>query len=195
MYRLVTPSSGLILQLDEIKNHLRVDADVTDYDELLDGYRLAAEQQTRQVVGMPLLPETWQATFAAPDRLGRLILERGPHLSISKVEIMSAGVYVTQDAATWTTRGLDVLTSFVKPAPQSGGAAGVWPKADMDEEAFRVTFQAGFADAASIPQPIRAAMLLMIGGLFANRSSLIPANLVVNPAVQALLGPYRAQPV
>lgn len=69
-----------------------------------------------------------------------------------------------------------------------------WPGTKDKINAVRVRFTAGFGDdAADVPMPIRAAMLIMIANLYENRQS-VGISIAVNEipmAVDALLAPYR----
>ena len=43
-----------------------------------------------------------------------------------------------------------------------------------------------------LPYSVTAAVLLIVGGLYENRESLVPTQLNANPAVEALLQPFRS---
>ena len=73
-----------------------------------------------------------------------------------------------------------------------------WPSGRMAADAVRIRYTAGYAPAeggtSTVPTPIQAAALMVIGSLWANREAdVIDARAVVaaNPAVQNLLMPYR----
>ncbi|KTR07337.1 hypothetical protein NS365_04585 [Aureimonas ureilytica] len=66
-----------------------------------------------------------------------------------------------------------------------------WPDALATEEAVRVEFVAGYE---VVPAPIRAAILLMVGDLYANRESTAEgtkAPINMPTTVERLLWPYR----
>jgi hypothetical protein len=54
-----------------------------------------------------------------------------------------------------------------------------------------VTFVAGYGDAAAVPAPIRQALLLMIGELYADRGDGESHGL--SPAADRLLAPYKVR--
>lgn len=60
-----------------------------------------------------------------------------------------------------------------------------WPAAT----AARVRYRAGHVDRA--PAPVRHATLMMVSRLYASRGEDRPANLVEEPAIAALLAPFR----
>ena len=49
----------------------------------------------------------------------------------------------------------------------------------------------GYADADSVPAALKAAILLIVGDLYANREAMVDAKLVENRAVSRLLFPYK----
>lgn len=81
-----------------------------------------------------------------------------------------------------TDQGLD--TAFGKTFP-----SGRW-----EANAVHIRYQAGYA---TVPAPIVAAILLMVGDLYANRETTLDARksavveIPMSTTVQALLGPYR----
>lgn len=179
------------LTLAQAKDHLRVDQDDTSFDNVLTLLLAAAQAHVAAMLGRSLITQTWQATFAAPDWLGRLQLDAWfPLQSVLSVQILVAGVYAIQDPSTWVYRQQQPGSGIVRPlAPPAG--AGKWPAADIDEAAFKLTYRAGYGDtAASIPPPILAAILLVLGDLFTNRDAVRLSNVQDNPAVQRLLAPF-----
>lgn len=189
--RTVAPAA--LIDLDAAKVHLRVDGD--DEDALIASYVAAATDRLDGIggiLGRCLMPQTWTASFwgFAGDRL-RLPLR--PVASITSVKYYdTAGTLQTFSAAKY---GLltDELGPYVRLLYPN-----IWP-ADVAvdrDNAVVVTFVAGYADAASVPAPIKAAILLMVGDLYANRETAVigvpAAEIPMSTTVQALLAPYRA---
>jgi len=189
-WSLITPPSATpALDLAAVKAHIRVDADVTDYDGGLAIYIAAAQAAVEQRLGCALLQQVWQAGFPGLDPDNRLTLARGPNLAVQSVAALVGGAYQTLDPSLYAVRPLAGrnVVAIVKPSTQ----ATPWPVADVDPAAWIVTAQVGWANAAAIPAPIIAAMLLIVGDLFDNRSAKVQANIVENPTVDALLSTYR----
>jgi hypothetical protein len=78
---------------------------------------------------------------------------------------------------------------------------GIWPIAGCFPNAVRVRFTAGYVDATNspatdnVPAPIKAAIKLLVGDLYANRETMLTgqrAAAVTLPwAAEQLLRPYR----
>ena len=73
-----------------------------------------------------------------------------------------------------------------------------WPSSRCDAESVRFRFTAGHAidgEADSLPAPIKAAVLLMIGDLYEHRETVvigtISSRIPVSTAVESLLSTYR----
>lgn len=68
----------------------------------------------------------------------------------------------------------------------TGGAS--WPSLRSGPEAVTIRFSAGYEE---VPAPIRQAVLLVVGQLYAQRGEMVQENLTEDPAIKALLAPYR----
>lgn len=75
-----------------------------------------------------------------------------------------------------------------------------WPSPLYGQGTVRIRYRAGYPDTSpaegapavsTLPAPIRAAILMMTADLYENRDAKMPANLVENGTVAALLGPFR----
>lgn len=68
-----------------------------------------------------------------------------------------------------------------------------WPATACRPDAVSITFDAGFNDDNPVPGPIIAAAKLMLGDLYLNREATVygPGAALENPAVKALLSPWR----
>ena len=72
---------------------------------------------------------------------------------------------------------------------------GEWPSDVLDSvNGVAVTFVAGYADASAVPPMAKAAILLQIGEIYANREAVIVGSTPqVTPAVQRVLNLLRAR--
>jgi len=178
--------------LAEAKTHLRVDHN--DDDTYIGGLITAAMQHLdgrRGYLGRCLLTQSWEYRVHAFPQCGLIELPLPPLQSVESVKyIDDAGVEQTLaadqyvvDAATYNgqvRRAFDI----------------VWPVARLEDYAVRIAFTAGFGDAEDVPQPIKNAMLMMIGHLYEHRETVADSNLVEVPlAARWLLGPYRIEPI
>lgn len=182
--RTVAPANALgEYELQVAKQHLRVEHG--DDDLLITGLIRAAEAYLDGrdgVLGRALLTQTWRIETEGPDDTGSVLLDLGPVVSVSAVTLLA------DDTPTaWTGWRLwhDAGRSFIRPA--SGES---WPSRDVRSDAVQVTFVAG---EATLPPPLRAAMLLLIGHWYENRQASTAAGgtMPLPLGVDALLTPYR----
>jgi uncharacterized phiE125 gp8 family phage protein len=174
--------------LAEAKNHLRVDSD--DEDTFIEALVTAATAHLdghSGVLGRALVTQTWRQDFDGFSDALRLPLF--PVASITHVK------YYDADNA------LQTLSSSVYSLFVDGGGAYValapdqeWPSSYSRVDAVAVTYVAGLA-VGSVPMPIKAAILLMVGDLYANRETAqvgsVASKIPMSTTVDALISPYR----
>ncbi|MDO1560415.1 head-tail connector protein [Brevundimonas sp. 2R-24] len=174
----VTPPEPF-LSLDEAKAHLRVDH---DDDDVLIGALIAA------ACGALDGPQGW---------LGRAVGEQTisetadwfadcMRLSLPPVTAITSIEYVDGDGATQTLDGAVYVLGTdgrVRLAPDQS-----WPSVRAQREAVTITYTAGYA---TVPAPIKAAALLLLGDLYANRETGIAGDLKPSPTIEMLISPYR----
>lgn len=197
---LQTPPSGEVLQLAEVKLHLRVDG--TADDDLITALIIAARQMIEGpdgvLGGVALMPQTWDWSFddfcahdgrrrhlpAGLDRFPRLRMPLAPVRSVTSVKYYDAnGTQQTIDPSLYQT-GIDGARTILAPSPDR-----LWPVPQYRRlDAVTVRFVAGYDDADKVPKPIRQAMLLAIGALYENRDG---AGAGLPAAAQSLLFPLR----
>lgn len=187
---LVTPAAALPVSLTEAMAHIRGG---DSEQSIVSLYLAAAVQAVEDWTERALTTETWRLSLPAwPD--GDVILPRAPLISVTEIRywtdaavpvdtVLPASVYQTVAPA-----GPTAPPGRVILAPQQD-----WPTAQPSRaDAVRVTFTAGYgATAASVPAPMRAAVLLLTGDLYENREAAGVKALQGNPAVRRLLDPYR----
>lgn len=158
-YVLDTPPADLI-SLAEAKAHLRITA--ADEDSLITAIVAAAVEHfdgRAGILGRAIMSQTWRLETAGPCG-GRIAIDFPDVTSIESVAYLSDGVEATWASSEYRL-GADGKLSFLEPA--SGYS---WPSVDDQEDAFRITFVAGWEDVAAVPAPIKAAVLLMVGQLY-----------------------------
>lgn len=196
MYRLVAAPIGHVLSLEQVKDHVRVDRTDADHDSTLTALIGVVEAQIEAALGRKLLTQSFEASFERPDARGRLLIDFGPFRTMTKLEALQSGTYVTlAEGLDYVVRRLDSERTILRPPNATPTTKGAWPPYDRDEAAFKASFELGYGAAADVPAPIVQAMLLEIGDLFTNRDASRPAAIVDNPAAMRLLSPFRATPV
>lgn len=148
------------ITLDEAKLHLRVVG--TDEDSyisaLIVAARMAAEGRT-------------QRTIVQADKVLK-VQTFGDDITVPAMPVQSVGTITytdTNGAAQTLPTTVYEVDSFVEPPVIRLKYGQVWPSAQPGS--IRVPYTAGYPDAASVPQPLKQWMLLVIGTLFENRET------------------------
>lgn len=184
--KLITAPAAEPVDLTLAKAHCRItdsqqDALVT---LAIESARQAVDGQNG-VLGRALITQTWELVLDCfPSEFIRIPLP--PLQSVVSIK------YQDPDGIEQT---LDPGRYLVDTASQPGGVvvdADGWPETDDTANAVVIRFVAGYgATAASVPAPIRSAILLQVGDLIENRQTQQKDALVMNPAAESLLFPYR----
>ncbi|WP_426036495.1 head-tail connector protein [Brevundimonas sp. DC300-4] len=181
--RTVAPTSAPV-SLTEAKTHLRVDHG--DEDTLIQAFIDAATAHLdgwSGVLGRALVTQTWSQVF---DRFEPRLRLPMPAATVTGVTCVDPdGLTLTLDDEDYVLR-TDALGSFVETVH------GVnWPATRDQTGTVSVTFTCG-EPGSSVPAPITAAILLMVGDLYASREGVVTGTIVAeNPTVAALIAPYR----
>lgn len=175
---LVTPPSEAALTLDDVKLHLNLDHE--DDDDLVEALIDVAQQHLDGpdgILSAVLLDSQWSETL---DIKGCKVVElqRSPVSAINTVTLDGA-----EQTGNWTLRHRDTGKSILLFSAELSGE-------------LVVTYQAGYADAASVPAPLKHAMKLHISSLYEHREQEATAvNITSLPHYDALVGPYRRRRV
>jgi uncharacterized phiE125 gp8 family phage protein len=193
-YKLKTAPTIEPISSTEAKLHLKIDSDTTD-DNLIAALITAARESAENYTGRAFINQTWEATFDEfPDEgdADDLYIELRPSplssiTSITYKDINNA----TQTASSSTLYEADTYSIPGRACLKYGQ---YWPIALEIQNSIVVTFVAGYGAAATaIPGPIKAAILLILGHLYAHRESVNIGNIVteVPQGAAFLLEPYR----
>jgi uncharacterized phiE125 gp8 family phage protein len=185
--RLIIPPTTEPITLAEAKLHLRVDNDLagpppahTD-DPLITALITAAREQAEAFTRRAFVTQTWEIY------LDRWPQKRFIELPFPPLQSVT-GVFYTLSG--------DVEAEFADVVVNLPGRQIVladnksWPAGTLTgSNPIRVRFVVGYGDAAAVPASVKAAMLLTIGHLYANRESVIVGATVAElpQAVDALL--------
>ena len=182
----VSPPAALPLSLAEAKAHLRITH--SSEDDLIDGLIAAAVAYVdgTGLLGRAMITQDWaQWVNQAP---GWVRLEIGPFQSLVSVQYYDTdNVLQTATLSDFETR---LAGDFVICKPKEDFE---WPNAETRQDAIKITYRAGFGDAAGdVPQTVRHAMLLMIAHWYENREASSEKSMAKLPmGVDALLGVER----
>lgn len=183
-----------LLDLPTVRAHLRLDDDDIDNDLILGAYMAAA-----------------QAAIDGPGGwLGRCIGKQTLELRLNGM-VDASGAILTDTIAlpyppligvtSFTYQDANGVDTMLAPAgfTSVGGSiiapyGTVFPSGRFAPEAVRIRYTAGYD---TVPPAIVAALLLMVGDLFANRATTIDgrasgaAAVPMSLTVEALLSPFR----
>ncbi len=168
----------------EAKTHLRVTG--TDDDTLIGTLITAARQYVENYLNRSLITQTWEWRLDGFSPW-TLIVPMAPLISVTSIQYVD-GEGTTQTLAS-TEYTVDAKSEPGRITPAYGKS---WPTTRYQMNAVTITFQAGYGAAAAVPSPIKQAVLLVIGEMYAHReASMVGAPIVELPlGVKALLMPY-----
>lgn len=187
--KLITAPTAEPITLQEAKDHLRVDS--TDDDALISAIIEAARQHLDGrdgILSRALMPQTWDYSIDRFPDGDTIPLPLAPAQSITSVK------YVDGNGVTQTMSASDyALSADLEWSPSVRlGYNKTWPSTRDTYDAVTVRFVAGYASAAVVPAPLKAAILLLIGHLYENREATAPAQVHEVPlTVKNLIAPYR----
>ena len=156
------------ITLAEAKAHLKVDT--TADDAYITTLIVAARKAVEDYTNLALIDTTFEQAFDGFPEATRLnpyqslVLWRAPLISVTGVAYTAEdGTSTTEDAANYT------VDSYRRPPSVSPVSGYGWQATQDTPASVIVTFRAGYADADSVPEHIKQAMLLMIGSWYDNR--------------------------
>lgn len=175
--------------LAEAKTHVRVDS--ADHDAELTSLITRARMLCESLTQRQFITATWSVKFDAFPFARKIVFPRPPLQSVSQVSYFD----VNDNAQTYASSNYRVHTGDVYGVLELVNMA-TWPTTSDRLDAVTITYVAGYGDNASdVPEPLKQAMLLLIGHWFSNRESVVigPSATVVPQTVEYLLGPYTVE--
>jgi uncharacterized phiE125 gp8 family phage protein len=167
--KLITPRTLQPVTLAEAKLHLRVDT--SDDDALITALIIAATDDAEALMQRAVLPQTWKLTldsFGGASSWACIELQRPTVIAVTSVYYNQAsdGVLTLLDPSAYQLAAASDYTARLLPAYGT-----YWPDLRDQAEAVQVTFTAGYADAAAVPELIKAWIKLRVAALYENRSA------------------------
>ena len=184
--KLITAPQAEPVTLDAAKQHLAV---AHTGDDLMISTLITAARQALDgpdgILGRALMPQVWQLVLDRfpPDVVS---IPLSPTLSVTQV------TYIDVDGVQQTVSDNDYLWEN-DSEPARMWPVAQWPTTKDRPGAVRITFSAGYADAESVPAPLRAAMLLHISDMYVNRERSSDRQMYESPAYDSLVFPYRTR--
>ena len=170
------------LSLSEAKAHCRIYG--SDDDGLIAGYIMAAVSLAENSTNRALATQTWELTIDR-DWPEVIVLPRSPTQSVTSVTYYDSAGSLQTLASNQYRVDVTLPQGRIEPAYDV-----TWPVVRDQARTIIVRFVAGYTQ---IPEPIRQALLLLVGHFYENREAVVvgqtPTDLPLG--VDALLFPYR----
>lgn len=185
--RLITGPAIEPVTLADAKLHLHVDD--SGEDALIQALIASARGQCEHILGRSIMPQTWELVLDSFPADSDIELLNPTIIGITSIKYIDAntGTEVTL-AANQYALDKDNEPGWVMPV------AGVtWPATADVANAVRVRYQAGYADAASVPEGIKSWIKLAVGVWYKNREAGVEAAITTLPHdfFSGLLDRYR----
>lgn len=195
---LVTPPARVVVSLDDMKEHLRVDHD--SEDDLIEAYTAAA---TAHIDGRDgwlqraLVDQTWDFKPDCWPSARPIRLPLPPLIEVVSFKYIDTdGVEQTFDDANYHVTG---VAGYGRGSVQIRSGE-TWPViASQWPEPIAIRFRAGYLDTSespnvdNVPEPIKQAIKFTVGHLYANRETVVIGQTAVAVpfAAEYLLSTYR----
>ena len=190
---LITPPAIQPVTLAEAKLHLRVDHN--DEDALIQSLIRAATEHLdglTGILGRCLVEQVWRQDH---DRFARqMIIPLGPAVTAQSITWRDpAGQLSTVPSVSYDLRTDDAGNAVIR-----FDADYAFPTNLHESRAIAITFKAGYETnpgppaTSTVPDPLKVAILLLVGHWYQNREAVSAAGMASLPfAVEALIAPYR----
>lgn len=172
--KLKTAATTYPLTLTEVKQQLRLPEAYTAEDDALNWYIKAATAIAERETNRALISQTWELVL---DRFPSWCIEcsKNPVISVESIKyIDTAGDEQTLDATNYI---VDTKREPWRLTPAYGQS---WPSTQNRVNAVTITFTAGYASAAAIPENITQGMRLIIGDMYRNRENIVIGRIVAD---------------
>lgn len=186
-YKTVTPVAAEPVTLELTKLHLRVDSD--DEDDLILSLIQSARTYCENYTGRALATQTIEAYLDEFPVADEIELPRPPLQSVTSV------IYKNSDSVSTT---MTVTTEYIVDADSDVGRVVLpygksWPSfTAYTVNPIKIKYVAGYTET---PEPLKQAMLLIIGHWYANREDVVTGTVSksIELASRALMNQYRVR--
>lgn len=181
-YTLVTAPTSEPITLDEAKLHLRVDSNVED--ALINALIKAARSQVENDTWRSLITQTWKLNMDSSEVKTFTGVTKSPIQSITHIKYFDINV-VQQTLSTGSYQA-DILNEPTRIKINQ------MPQMADQMNAMEIQFVSGYGVAASVPQELKEAMLLLIAHWYEHREAVTVGNMKKLPnGYDALITPYK----
>lgn len=183
---LTTPPSSLPVTAAEIKDHMRLDGFVED-DAIAEAYVTAAVgylDGSTGILGRCIMEQVWSVGFHDWRACLRLPFPDVTAVTVSYRDENDVVQTVASDQFDLVEEAMGSVIRFKDVFPDP---------AVFDDTPYPITVSltAGYGEAADVPWPLKAAILLIAAHLFQFRDGRADGGNVISPSVLALVRPFR----
>ncbi len=181
---LLAAPAAPVVSLEEAQLQVRADSAIES--GLLASLVEASTAQAEAFCRRRFVTQSWRLTLPAFPA-GAIVVPFPPLVSVESVKYVDDnGVLQTVPPADYVARTAETPGEIV---PIHGKT---WPATRHEPDAIRVEFTCGYGATDAVPAPIKRAILLVVGTLYANRETVAPVSMQAIPhTAEWLLGPYR----
>ena len=175
------------ISIEDLKNDLKVDSDLTADDALIRALGLAARKVAEQVQHRALITQTLELTLDDWPSKGYFELPRPPLQSVTSIKY-----YDEDDNESTVNSSTYLVDTDSEPGRVVLNADESWPSTTLrPANGVQVTYVAGYGDnQGDVPEPTQQAIRLLVGHWYENREAISSTGAVpkeVPLGVQALL--------
>jgi len=174
------------LTLKQAKDHLRVELDEKDEDDLIRGLMRAATNAAEAFLRRQLITATYELYLDAFPK--QIDIPRPPLQSVTSIKYTDTdGDEQTLDTGVYTVDTKSMVGRVVLAYNQS------WPSTRAQIQAVKVTYVAGYGERTAVEPDIVAGLKLHIGHLFEHREDVVLGISVAElpKGSESLYYPYR----
>ena len=172
--------------VSEAKAHLRIDG--ADEDTLIASLILTSRLHVETALGLALLTQGWRLT------LDRWPCEKDLELPLRPLQTIDSVRVLPAEGAAAVIAPTNYIADVVSVPPRLVRTGVIWPQPGKAANGIEIDFTAGYgATPASVPAPIRQALLLLVAHWYERRDPIEVGSpeTVVPQAVSELLDLYR----
>lgn len=199
--RIVTSATGEPVDLEAIKNHLRLGVDMSAEDDFLNGLIRAARVRIENITNLKLLKQTWKAYPAAwPSARNYIEMPYSPLIHVTS----STGiVYKNSSGSTYLMASTGANSWRIDTASKPGRLIlendADWPGETLyNINPISIQFICGYGtsdagDGSKIPENLKLAVKQLVGHWYENREASIVGKAItmIPEAVDCLIADYR----
>lgn len=179
-YKVITAPTSEPITLAECKTQLRIESSFTDDDTWINDTIQVVREQVEGLINRALMSQTLE--LALPKFEDVIELPKPPLSSLTSVK------YYDEDNSLQTLASTEYLVNdFTEPVNIVKESSKTYPAVYDRPDAIRITFIAGYADAASVPAMVKQAMLMLMTDLYDNRHTQSDKTPTWTPQILSLL--------